>query len=158
MESSEENVSSKCDDTKEDSGKTEGTYIEERKRNVDYLDLNTENTVKSKSNDAFEDNNSSTCESISKDSITRLQIQNDEHPPGEEKQDLPSFENEFSEMYTKDDKDSSSKLKRTIAEANFNNPENQYLTLDEIEERKKAKAEGTKGGSKESSKSASTIR
>ena len=159
MEASKENSSGECDATEKDAGKAGGSYIEERKRNIEYLDLHTENKVKSKSNDLIEECNASTSQSMSKDSITKPQIRSEEeYPPGENKQEIPSFDNEFSEMYTKDDKDYSSKLKRTIAEANFNNPETHFLTLDEIEERKKAKIVGTKGDPKESSKSTSSIR
>ena len=159
MESSKENSSSECDATEKDAGKAGGSYIEERKRNVEYLDLHTENKGKSKSNDLIEECNPSASQTMSKDSITMGPIRSEEeYPPGENKQEIPSFDDEFSEMYSKDDKGSSSKLKRTIAEANFNNPENQFLTLDEIEERKQAKIEGTKGDPKDSSKCTSSIR
>ena len=154
MDSSEHKPSEKCNNGNEDYEKTEGTYIEERKRNVEYLDLQTESSVISQSKDPIdEDDNTST-------SKTKEELNQNEQdlPPGEDKNDSTSFDNEFSDMYTEKEKGSTSSLKRTIAEANLENPENQYLTLDELEEIKKAKLEGTKESPKVSSQPSTSIR
>ena len=130
-------------DEEDESSKVDGSYIEERKRNVDYLDLQTEKALRTLRDQTGKDVTPSTSNDASKpdasvDSAEFSSIDN-ELPPGEDNFQNQSFNNEFSDMYSEEGEDSSIKLKRTITQANFNNPENQYLTLDEIEERKKAK-------------------
>ena len=134
-------------DEEDEPSKVDGSYIEERKRNVDYLDLQTETLLKTIRDQTSEDVTPSTSNDASKPdaslhSADFSSIDND-LPPGEDNFQNQSFNNEFSDMYSEDGEDSSEKLKRTITQANFNNPENQYLTLDEIEERKKAKLGGS---------------
>ena len=71
----------------------------------------------------FKDDNDST-------SKTKEQLyQNEEDvPPGEDKTDRTSFDNEFSDMYTEDEKGATSSLKRTIAEANLENTRHKIST------------------------------
>lgn len=141
--------------------KAKGSYIAQRKRNIEYLDLETEDNVKTKRGQLHNPLTSLTTGELPPSNVPvdpgDLHVEQDDAPPGEEKFENQSFANQFSDMYSDDGNDSSSDLKRTIHEANLNNPENQYqwyLTLDEIEERKKARMEG---GSI-TSKCASTIR
>ena len=130
------------------SSKVEGSYIEERKRNIEYLDLQTEKTLKNIREQTSKEvtqatSNDSSKKSPSVGSTDNLATNDNDLPPGEEHFENQSFNSEFSEMYSEEGDSSLSKLKRTITQANLNNPENRYLTLDEIEERKKAKMGGS---------------
>jgi hypothetical protein len=149
MESSKQTIeipSTKLDE-EDESSKVDGSYIEERKRNVDYLDLETEKALKTIRDQTSKEVTPSTSSDASKPdaSVDSADVSSNKNdlPPGEENFQNQSFNNEFSDMYSEEGEDSSSKLKRTITQANFNNPENQFLTLDEIEERKKAKLGGS---------------
>ena len=151
MESSEQKLElsvAKSDIAEDLSSSVEGSYIAERKRNIEYLDLQTEKSLKTIREQLSDQTTSSTSNDRSEkdrsvDSSDSGKNKDDDPPPGEENFESHSFNNEFSELYSEDRNDSPSKLKRSIEEANFNNPENQYLTLDEIEERKKAKMCGS---------------
>ena len=149
MESSAQpiEIPSNKSDEENDSSKVDGSYIEERKKNIEYLDLQTEKALRTIRDQTSKEvtpssSNDASKPDVSVDSADFLSNDND-LPPGEEIFQNQSFNNKFSDMYSEDGEDSSSKLKRTITQANFNNPENKYLTLDEIEERKKAKLGGS---------------
>ena len=153
MNSTDETPKENCDSGDKDSGKAGGSYIEERKSNVEYLDLHIKTTITQKQKELTpEDTDASTSD----DKTLPVPNENDVLP--EQKSDSPSFDNEYSDMYAKDDKSSSTTLKRTIAEANLDNPENRYLTLDEIEERKKSRFKCTNEVPKEPSNDKNSIR
>ena len=153
MNSTDETPKENCDSGDKDSGKAGGSYIEERKSNVEYLDLHIKTTITQKQKELTpEDTDASTSD----DKTLPVPNENDVLP--EQKSDSPSFDNEYSDMYAKDDKSSSTTLKRTIAEANLDNPENRYLTLDEIEERKKSRFNCTNEVPKEPSNDKNSIR
>ena len=139
MSSPDEKPKENCDSSDKNSGIAGGSYIEERKSNVEYLDLDIKSTITQKQKDFTPDD----CVASTSDDKT-LPVANENDIRLEQKSDSPSFDNEHSDMYAKDHKSSSLTLKRTIAEANLDNPENRYLTLDEIEERKKSRLKGTK--------------
>ena len=148
------NESSKVE---EDSLKAKGSHIAQRKRNIEYLDLETEENLKTKRVQLHNPLTSLTTGTLPPSNVLvespDFQVDKEDAPPGEEHLGNQSFANQFSEMYSDDGNASTSDLQRTINEANLNNPENQYLTLDEIEERKKARIEGSLN-----SKCSSTIR
>ena len=153
MNSTDETPNGSCDSSDKDSGKLGGSYIEERKSNVEYLDLHIKTTISQKQKELTpEDIDASTSDDKT------LPVPNENDVFLEQKSDSPSFDNEYSDMYTKDGKSSPSTLKRTIAEANLDNPENRYLTLDEIEERKKSRFKCTKEDPKVPSNDKNSIR
>ena len=91
--------------------------------------------------DLLEDSKTNKISNTPISSLTKSDVV-DVTPPGTDELKDQSFDNVFSDMYSCDDDagdSSSSNLKRTINDANFNDPENKFLTLDEIEERKKLK-------------------
>ena len=123
----------------------QGSYIADRKQHLEYLDLETEDTPKA--NTKPHCLTSLPTGTLPPSNVPvdppELRADEDEHPPGEERVGGGSFDNEFSDMYS----DASvPNLKRTSSEANFNDPENKYLTLDEIEERKRARMHGRTSG------------
>ena len=127
--------------------KSEGSYIEERKRNVEYLDLETEDGLNVKRKQENQQSTLITTAKLPASNVSAdpppVDVAEDDAPPGEEEFEDQSFSNQYSELYSNDANTSSSHLKRSIDEANLNAPENQYLTLDEIEERKSARVQRT---------------
>ena len=137
-----------CDKGPKDEGvpvAAQGSYIADRKQHLEYLDLETEDIPKT--NTKPHCLTSLTTGTLPPSNVPvnspELKADEDEHPPGEEPVGEGSFDNEFSDMYSDAGVPN---LKRTRSEANFNDPENKYLTLDEIEERKKARMQGRTSG------------
>ena len=110
------NIASTKSDEEDKSLQEEGSYIEERKRNVEYLDLQTEKALKIIRDQTSKEKTppTSTSSSMPKkslDSLKSIVTEDNDLPPGEESFENPSFNNEFSDLYSEEEKDSSSKLK-----------------------------------------------
>ena len=141
-----EDASKDSYELEEKSSNAEGSYIQERKRNIEYLDLQTDKLPKTTkehpgSSVSAVTSTKPASPNVLLSSTDRCDTKEDSTPIEQPLKDH-SFDNEFSELYSDDSSKPSSSLKRTIDEANLKSPENQYLTLDEIEERKRVKLEG----------------
>ena len=144
LEDTPEMSSNECEKKEEETSTSEGSYIKERQCSLEYLDLQVKKPNQKspdQSDDLLEDSKTNKISNTPLSSSTKSDAV-DVTPPGTDELNDQSFGNAFSDMYSGDDDvgdSSSSNLKRTINDANFNDPENKFLTLDEIEERKKLK-------------------
>ena len=144
LEDTPEMSSNECEKKEEETSTSEGSYIKERQCSLEYLDLQVKKPNQKspdQSDDLLEDSKTNKISNTPLSSSTKSDAV-DVTPPGTDELNDQSFDNAFSDMYSCDDDagdSSSSNLKRTINDANFNDPENKFLTLDEIEERKKLK-------------------
>ena len=158
LEDTPEVGSNECEKKEEEASTAIGSCIKERQSSLEYLDLQVE-----KPNQKRPDQSDDLLEGSKINKISNSPIPSsgkcdvgDITPPGTDELKDQSFDNALSDMYSCDNDagdSSSSNLKRTINDANFNDPENKFLTLDEIEERKKLKLKDSR-----STISSSTIR
>ena len=144
LEDTTEVSSNKCEKKEAETSTTEGSFIKERQCSLEYLDLQVEKPNQKRpdqSDDLLEGSKTNKMSNSPIPSSTKCDVA-DVTPPGTDEVKANSFDNAFPDMFSCDDDagDSlSSTLKRTINDTNFNDPENKFLTLDEIEERKKLK-------------------